>query len=76
MAEKTFEQAITELEGVVTKLESGDISLDDSIKLFNEGMNLSALCNEKLSQVNSQIELLTEVDGEINIKKGNIKKQQ
>ncbi len=41
MAVKTFEQSMAELEGIVTKLEAGDITLDDSLELFEKGIKLA-----------------------------------
>lgn len=46
----TFEQALTKLEEVVKKLEDKDISLDEAVKLYNEGLELSKLCYEELKQ--------------------------
>lgn len=46
----TFEQALTKLEEVVKQLEDKDISLDEAIKLYNQGLELSKLCYEELKQ--------------------------
>jgi len=43
-----FEELLKELDEIVKELESGDISLEDSIKKYQRGMELSALCKEKL----------------------------
>ena len=48
-AAKTFENAFSELEDVVRKLETGGLSLDDATKLFESGMKLASKCNEILS---------------------------
>ena len=58
MPEKTFEQAISELEKIVSELEKGELSLDDSIKKFEKGMKLSKLCNDKLNQVEQKLKKL------------------
>ncbi|HHV33426.1 MAG TPA: exodeoxyribonuclease VII small subunit [Acholeplasma sp.] len=50
MKDKTFESALAELEEVVKKLENKDIGLDEAIKLYNEGLELSKLCYEKLEK--------------------------
>jgi exodeoxyribonuclease VII small subunit len=60
MPEKTFEENIKRLEEIVKILEEGSCSLDDSIKLFEEGIALSKLCNEKLENAKQKINLLTE----------------
>ncbi len=62
MAEKTFEQAITELESIVAELEQGDISLEESIKKFEKGMKLSKICNDKLNQLEQKMKKLVKTD--------------
>jgi exodeoxyribonuclease VII small subunit len=65
MPEKTFEENIKRLEEIVKILEEGSCSLDDSIKLFEEGIALSKLCNEKLENAKQKITLLSKLeDGE------------
>jgi len=44
----TFEQALTKLEEVVKQLENKNISLDEAVKLYNEGLELSKICYEEL----------------------------
>ena len=64
----SFESAIERLEEIVEKLEAGDLPLDDSLKLFEEGVKLSRFCNTKLEEVEHKIEILTkERDAEGNI---------
>lgn len=46
----TFEQALKKLEEVVKKLEDKDLNLDDAVKLYNEGLELSKVCYEQLKQ--------------------------
>lgn len=68
MANKTmsFESAIERLEEIVRKLESGDASLDESIKLYSEGVELVGKCNKKLDDTELKIKLLTvNPDGEV-----------
>ena len=66
MAVKTFEESMTELEKIVTKLEAGDVTLDDSIELFEEGIKLSKNCQKKLDDAEKKVKLLTTTpDGEI-----------
>jgi len=57
-ANKRFEAALEELEGVVEQLESGDLSLEDSLAAFERGVGLVKYCNQKLNEVESKIELL------------------
>lgn len=55
---KKFEVALEELEGVVEQLESGDLSLEDSLAAFEKGIGLVKYCNQKLTDVEKKIELL------------------
>lgn len=56
MTEKmTFEQALASLQQIVRQIEKGDISLDDSLKLFKEGSELSAFCYKELNSAQQQI---------------------
>lgn len=61
----TFEQAIEQLQGIVKKLESGDISLEDSLKQFEEGVKLSRYCQTYLTQAEKKIEILVQSKGDI-----------
>ena len=54
----TYEQAVSELEEIIRKLESGEASLDDSISLYSRGMELSGFCKEKLDSIVKQISQL------------------
>jgi len=56
----SFEQAMDKLETIVTRLESGDVPLEQAIDLYQEGMQLSRLCDQKLTQVERKIEMLVE----------------
>lgn len=60
MAEKkqTFETSLKELEKIVRRLEEGDSSLEDSLKLFEDGVKLSRECQERLNQAERRIEVL------------------
>ncbi|MGI6122632.1 MAG: exodeoxyribonuclease VII small subunit [Acetivibrionales bacterium] len=56
----TYEQAALELESVVNMLESGDLPLEESIKMFEKGVALVRLCNKKLDDIEKRITLLVE----------------
>ena len=58
--EINFEEAILKLENEVKKLESGNMSLDDSIASFEEAVKLVRLCNQKLESAERRVRLLTE----------------
>ena len=55
--ELTYEKAMTRLEEIVSLLEKNDVSLEDSIKLFEEGTRLTAFCSEKLKNAKAKITL-------------------
>lgn len=59
-----FEASLTELEKIVEKLEGGEISLDESIKLFEKGMELSNDCRKTLDNARQKIITLTEAEKE------------
>lgn len=62
---KSFEESIERLEVIVKLLESGEATLDDSIKLYSEGVKLVGECNKKLDETERKIKLLTvNSDGE------------
>lgn len=56
----TFEEQMTALESVVEQLERGELSLDDSVRLFEEGVRLSRACKDQLDAAEGKIEILTE----------------
>ncbi|MGD2186249.1 MAG: exodeoxyribonuclease VII small subunit, partial [Desulfobacterales bacterium] len=60
MAQKTFEQAMKQLEQIVQELENGDLPLEKAIKKFEEGMKLTKLCSEKLDETEKKISILLE----------------
>ncbi len=60
-----FEEALASLENIVKSLEAGTLTLDESLEVFGEAVMLVKLCNEKLSEAEQKVRLLTEgVDGE------------
>lgn len=58
MAVDKFELSLKKLEDAVRKLESGELSLEDSLKVFEEGVRHSAICNRKLNEAQKKVELL------------------
>ena len=62
---KTFEESINELEKVVADLESGNMTLDESMKSFEEGMKLSKYCSELLENAEKKITMVLEKNGEL-----------
>lgn len=56
---KTFEETMEKLEKNVKALESGDLPLDQALKLFEEGVGLVKACHQKLNEVEQKIEILS-----------------
>jgi len=61
--EPSFEEALKALEGIVARLESGEANLDESIRLFEEGMKLSGVCQRRLDEADRKIETLLRKPG-------------
>ena len=61
----SFEELIKRLEEVTNKLEKEELNLDESVELFEEGMNLSKKCNETLENAEKKITILLEQNGEL-----------
>jgi exodeoxyribonuclease VII small subunit len=53
-----FEESLKQLEIIVGQLEKGDLPLEDSIKLFEEGIRLSAVCKEELDAAEGKVQIL------------------
>ncbi|HDR5039313.1 TPA: exodeoxyribonuclease VII small subunit [Bacillus anthracis] len=64
MSNLNFEEALTKLEEAVNKLEKEQLSLDDSLKIFEEGINLYRLCSKELNEVEKKINTIVEENGE------------
>ena len=63
--EKSFEENLKDLEEIVTKLESGEVPLDDAIKEFTKAMELSKKCDQKLKSAEEAITKIVEKDGSL-----------
>jgi exodeoxyribonuclease VII small subunit len=57
---KDFEAAIAELDGIVKKLEEGDLPLEQSLGLYERGVQLSRFCHARLEDAERRIDILTE----------------
>ncbi|WP_455392945.1 exodeoxyribonuclease VII small subunit [[Eubacterium] cellulosolvens] len=71
-AELSFEQALEKLEGHVRTLEQGELTLNESLSIFEEGMKLAKFCNRKLDEAEQKIEVLLEKNGGLVKEKFNI----
>lgn len=62
----SFEQAMEQLDDIVESLENGDLSLEDSIGMFQKGIELSNLCSKKLDEAERKITMLIQTqNGEL-----------
>lgn len=60
-----FEQSLASLEAIVTKMEAGNLTLEESLKAFEQGITLTRECHAVLAQTEQKVEMLMEADGEI-----------
>lgn len=63
--EENFEELIVKLEDITNKLEKEQLSLDESVKLFEEGMKISKVCNSKLEEAEQKITILINENNEL-----------
>ena len=56
----SFEESLTALEAVVERLERGELSLEESVRLFEEGVKLSDACKKELEAAEGRVQLLVE----------------
>ena len=63
--EESFENKMQELEKIVSELEKGDLSLEDSLKKFESGIKISKDCSKLLEEAEQRITIILENDGEL-----------
>ena len=63
--ENNFESNLKKLESIVDKLESGNIGLEDSVKLYEEGMKIKKICDNKLKDIEMQIKKIKIEDNKV-----------
>ncbi len=74
--EKSFEEALNRLEEIVLELEEGELSLEEALGKFEEGIKLSRLCTQKLTQAEGKIrKLIKTTEGEFKTAPLDIKKE-
>lgn len=62
MAEEKFEKALAKLEDIVRRMEQGDMTLEESLKAFEEGIRLSRLCAKRLDEAERRIQILLKTE--------------
>ena len=60
-----FEQSLTDLQNLVERLENGELSLEDSLTAFEQGVSLTRDCQAALAQAEQKVQILMERDGEL-----------
>jgi exodeoxyribonuclease VII small subunit len=60
-----FEQSLTDLQSLVERLETGELSLEDSLSAFEQGVRLTRDCQTALAQAEQKVQILMERDGEV-----------
>jgi len=63
MAKPTFEESLEKLEQITREMENGDLSLEASLKKFDEGIRLADFCTKKLDEAQKKIDILINKDG-------------
>lgn len=61
----SFEEAITKLESIVKKLESGQVTLDEAMNEYSEGMQLAKICGDKLNSAQEKVNKILTENGEL-----------
>ncbi|HUH65688.1 MAG TPA: exodeoxyribonuclease VII small subunit [Syntrophales bacterium] len=65
MAKEKFEEALERLEDIVRKMEAGDMTLEESLKAFEEGIKLARLCSKRLDDAERRVEILLKQEEEL-----------
>ncbi len=68
MAKEKFEDALRKLEEILRTMETGDLTLEESLKAFEEGIRLSRLCTERLDEAERRVEILLKEEEKVVIK--------
>ncbi|MDD5758267.1 MAG: exodeoxyribonuclease VII small subunit [Desulfobulbaceae bacterium] len=66
MAKQSFEESLEKLEQITREMENGDLSLESSLKKFDEGIRLADFCTKKLDEAQKKIDILINRDGALN----------
>ena len=65
MAKEKFEDALGRLEEILKRMETGDMTLEESLKAFEEGIKLARICAGRLDEAERRVEMLLKQDGEL-----------
>ena len=76
MAKEKFEEALGRLEDIVKRMETGDMTLEESLKAFEEGIKLARLCSRKLDEAERRVEILLKQEEELVIKPSKVEENE
>lgn len=65
MGKEKFEEALEKLEAIVHQMETGEMSMEESLKAFEEGIKLARYCTKKLDEADRRVDLLLRQEGEL-----------
>ncbi|MCL5808204.1 MAG: exodeoxyribonuclease VII small subunit [Deltaproteobacteria bacterium] len=65
MSKEKFEEALEKLEEIVRRMEAGEMSLEESLNAFEEGIKISRFCAKKLDEADRRVDLLLRQEGEL-----------
>lgn len=71
-----FEQSLNALEALVTKMEQGDLTLEQSLEAFSTGIQLTRECQTRLAEAEQQVTLLQEQQGQIQLSEFDVSDEQ
>ncbi len=76
MAKEKFEEALGRLEDIVKRMEAGDMTLEESLKAFEEGIKLARLCSRKLDEAERRVEILLKQEEELVMKQFKVEENE
>lgn len=68
MAKEKFEEALRKLEEILKTMEGGDLTLEESLKAFEDGIRLSRLCAERLDEAERRVEILLKEGEKVSVR--------
>jgi exodeoxyribonuclease VII small subunit len=76
MAKEKFEEALGRLEDIVKSMEAGDMTLEESLKAFEEGIKLARLCSRRLDEAERRVEMLLKQEEELVIRQFKVEENE
>ena len=76
MAKEKFEEALGRLEDIVKRMEAGEMTLEESLKAFEEGIKLARLCSRRLDEAERRVEMLLKQEEELVIRQFKVEENE